>query len=31
MSLDVYSHVMPPDEGAAKQLQTLINEARVLP
>jgi hypothetical protein len=24
MSLDVYSHVMPPDEVAAERLQTLI-------
>ena len=28
MSLDVYSHVMPPDEVAAEQLQTLISERR---
>ena len=28
MSLDVYSHVMPPDEVAADRLQTLIDERR---
>lgn len=28
MSLDVYSHVMPPDEVAAETLQTLIDERR---
>ena len=26
MSLDVYSHVMPPDEVAVKELQPLITE-----
>ena len=28
MSLDVYSHVMPPDEVPAERLQTLIDERR---
>jgi hypothetical protein len=32
MSLDVYSHVMPPDEVAAERLQTLIiTHGRVAP
>jgi len=26
MSLDISSHVMPPDEVAAEKLQTLIDE-----